>query len=332
MNYGTKIVILICSLLLLIASYIFTDILTATFLLLSFILGFIISKIFQNKQIRYALSKASSIGILLTDKNRKIIFTNKKFETIFKLKSKEICSMNFEKLCKEKLKCLSNSIDITKSSNNKVQSFEIEYSGHFYRVEVSAVLIQGIKYDGFVLMLCDIDTEKKLQKKQDEARHLIMQNAKTATIGELVGTISHQQKQPIATLSLLLDELEEYIQNTQTPPKKSRNEINEILSIAKNSILLMSQSIDSFVKFYHKDDAFKVVNITSIISELGKITHPWLCTHGIKMDLQIPNNEVFTYANSNYIKQILLALITNAKDELTNIKKDEKIIKIKGLS
>lgn len=285
-----------------------------SYLIIAF-LSFLIVLIFvfsKNSKVELAFEKSPNFAILLVNKNNKIKFINKQFEKIFNIQPKSLLNKDLKDLV-GKIPELShlNELCLLKDTAKDITEKIIEKSDRYFRISFSNVLKNGVDFDGFILTIIDITYEKELENTRLKQEQMLSLNSKMATMGEMISAISHQQRSPISTAMLCLDDIDECVQNGNF------DGVNLNIVRAKNSLELMNDTIKSFAKFYKKDDMFCSFDLKELIKELVFIVAPKLNEHGIKLDVSFSEDEKFIINSiSGYIKQILLSLISNARDEL----------------
>ena len=171
----------------------------------------------------------------------------------------------------------------------------------------------GKNFDGFIMTLNDITHEKELENAAVEHERMLISNAKMAVVDEMINSISHQQREPLSTIMLCLDNIKECMQNHEF------NETTRYIKRAKNGINLMNETINSFRSFYKNDDKSVVFDVKSVINELIFIVKSQMSTNGISLEFHYENGEFLVYGVASYLKQVLLSLLSNSKDELIRL-------------
>lgn len=170
--------------------------------------------------------------------------------------------------------------------------------------------------------------QKQIEKLKAELEHskinnqILTQQSKMALMGEMLGNIAHQWRQPLMELSSIIMTLEA---KAKLLDEVSNSEIIE--ASEKSTILLkyMSNTIDDFRDFFVKDKEkvqFKIVDqIKRTVNMLTSI----LDNKNIKVDIIIKTNPTIIGFQNEY-SQVLINLIANAKDVLIGRSiKDPKI-------
>ncbi len=171
-----------------------------------------------------------------------------------------------------------------------------------------------------ILIYIVFQKEKNIQLKKES---LFQQQNRLAVMGNMIGNISHQLKQPLTHLSNIFINLELQIEMKKLTQEKIQNKITD----ANEQIHFMSDTIDDFRNFFQPKDSIKSCSIDEIIQNSIRLYSASLINNHIKVEINIKDNFV-VYAPKNEIIQIFINIISNAKDAfiLNNI--SNRVIKI----
>ncbi len=275
-------------------------------------------------------SKSPTWAVLLTNKHGIVLFVNKSFEKIFKLKSKSIYGKSIDSIfphlrienanCKEK-SCLKTIIKNPK----KIISYTCMIDKEYYRVQITPLLKKyKEEFEGAMVTVNNISHEKSLEKKDQEHEQILIQNSKMAALGEMISAISHQWRQPLSTLLMLVSNTEDMIEEKKFP--KALNYLDR----SRGTITHMNETIRAFRNFYKEDFGKTTFNLVDVINEVMLISIPQMNMNGIEFKFTCKENEDYTCIGyPSYIKQVLINLIGNAKDELALLIKSEPLYEAK---
>ena len=173
-----------------------------------------------------------------------------------------------------------------------------------------------------------VKVEEELSKNRQKDRILIQQS-KLAAMGEMLGNIAHQWRQPLNSVSLFLQFLRDNYKN------KDVNElmINKYFDKSFTQIQYMSQTIDDFRNFYKPSKQKEYFNIDSAIKSSLEIIKAQLKVEDIELILEIEDKKILGFENE--LKQSLLNIFNNAQDAIKQKREKEKFdayIKIKTKS
>ena len=169
--------------------------------------------------------------------------------------------------------------------------------------------------------------EKKIEEevaKNREKDKLMFQQSKLASLGEMLGNISHQWRQPLMEINSLFLPIEGKI--TLDMPL-DKEEILETIGKLNDITKYMSNTIDDFRDFFATDREKIKFQLIEQINSTINIISGGLKTHNIKLDIIIQKNpEMIAYKND--YSQVLINIINNAKDILVQRKIKNPYIKI----
>jgi signal transduction histidine kinase len=156
--------------------------------------------------------------------------------------------------------------------------------------------------------------------KSREHEHILMQNSKMATMGEMVGAIAHQLTQPLSVLLLNI----EYIKD-ELNDKADKEAIKEVLDKLVVQVWHMSDTIRHFSSFLKPSRGKEVFDAKNAVLEVQKLIDLQLKQHDI---LFVVTGEGFSAKGyPNEIRHVVLNIINNAKDVL-----DERGVKNKKIT
>ncbi len=158
--------------------------------------------------------------------------------------------------------------------------------------------------------------------RQKEQLHLIEQS-KTAALGEMFGVIAHQWKQPLNTQSMLASELELLLAESPVDTKA-------LMQVQKNllrQIRFMSETVDDFQAFITPEHKRRTFNIKTPIMQILRIIEKPLENERITLKQHL-SDEFFVNGVPSELKHVILNLLNNAKEVLTKQKSEHKAIGI----
>ncbi|WP_368029368.1 sensor histidine kinase [Arcobacter sp. s6] len=165
---------------------------------------------------------------------------------------------------------------------------------------------------------------KKEVKKNREKDKLLFQQNKMAALGEMLGNISHQWRQPLMEISSLFLPIEAKLHmNIPLDEKEVLENINKLNDITK----YMSNTIDDFINFFAGDKEKIEFKLLEQINSTINIINGGIKANNIKLDIIIKKNPTLIGYKNEY-SQVLINIINNAKDILIQRKIKDPYIKI----
>jgi signal transduction histidine kinase len=163
----------------------------------------------------------------------------------------------------------------------------------------------------------------KLKRMIKEKELLLIQQNKLASMGEMLNNIAHQWRQPLTNLSFINMDVELTVQKNEI----NNNYINEILKDSNYQIDFMSQTLNNFKGFYLPNKNKLNFECSDAIRSAIGILNPSLLNTNININFEV-KQEINLLSYENEYIQVILNILSNAKDALIEKKIEEPIIKI----
>jgi PAS domain S-box-containing protein len=197
----------------------------------------------------------------------------------------------------------------------------IQKDGTFLPISLTAAPTSD---GGAVVVFRDISeiksSERILKQKVEEEIEknrrkdmLLQQQARLAALGEMIGNIAHQWRQPLSAITALISGL------------KVKQEFNllekgDIIQVSDDIIKnanFMSNTLDNFRDFFGNNQRKEKFFILQMVKETLNIVQGAYKNYKIIIDLDIEDS-LFHVGVKNLLSQVLLNLLTNVKDAFLN--------------
>jgi signal transduction histidine kinase len=163
-----------------------------------------------------------------------------------------------------------------------------------------------------------IDEAVKDNRKKDK---LMFQQSKLASMGEMIGNIAHQWRQPLNSISIIIQDYEsayEFDELDGEYLQKSRNDAMKLIDY-------MSKTIDDFREFFRESTSKEVFGIRDVVGDSVKIVETSLRANSIALDIELHTDGSINGVKSRFM-QVVINILKNAQDVL--IEKDVESPKI----
>ena len=168
-----------------------------------------------------------------------------------------------------------------------------------------------------------LKVEEELKKSRDKDKMIFHQN-KMSSMGEMIGNIAHQWRQPLAQVNAVVLLLDEILYTRNIKDEALEEKLFEIESLTE----YMSRTIDDFKNFYAQDKYKEEFILQDLVKKSIFIVQGVLDSHDIETTLNL--DEEFSYRGyKNELQQVLVVLLNNAKDALVSQNILEPKIEIK---
>ncbi len=161
--------------------------------------------------------------------------------------------------------------------------------------------------------------ENKIKKEVENSRkkdNIMFQQARLASMGEVLQNIAHQWRQPLSTLMMI-------IQSFQSKYAKGKLDKDFIESRVEDSLKLgqnMSNTLEDFRNFFMPNQTKQVFDIKKAIFKAIELSKYQLEKEDIELTYNM-NKSISLYGFKNELIHVVLNLINNSKDILMS-KKD----------
>ncbi len=165
----------------------------------------------------------------------------------------------------------------------------------------------------------DLDTlNKNLDRKvkeeviqRQEQQQLLIHQSRLAAMGEMIGAIAHQWRQPLNALSLVLQN-----QNINYQlGKLDKQTMDHSMEKADRLITKMSTTIDDFRNFFKPNKYANWFNINTLIHSTASLLEAQFKSHNIEVNINCEENLNIKGFQGEF-SQVILNLLNNAKDTL----------------
>ncbi len=157
-----------------------------------------------------------------------------------------------------------------------------------------------------------------LNDKIDEAvkrylasEELIIIQARSAIIGEMLSMIAHQWRQPLSIIGMVISKM----RIVALSAKKQDEEFLTDIGVVDRNINYLSDTIEDFKNFF-KPEVKKEWHTASMICEqLQSLADPILKMYKIDLEIKLKDDKKFFIYGSELV-QVLLSIVSNSKDAI----------------
>lgn len=153
--------------------------------------------------------------------------------------------------------------------------------------------------------------KEKLKSKIHE--DILFHQSKTSALGEMIGAIAHQWRQPLNIISTS-------IMNLETKAQLELLDIKEIERISKKintTLAFLSKTIDEFRNFFLSSKQKENVDLVKTIDSTIDIVKTQFGVHNININFNYNETKSYIYnCYRNELRQVFLNLLSNSKDAI----------------
>ncbi|MEA3498148.1 MAG: transporter substrate-binding domain-containing protein [Campylobacterota bacterium] len=158
-------------------------------------------------------------------------------------------------------------------------------------------------------------------KELREKDNTLLQQSKLAAVGEMVGNIAHQWRQPLNIIGAINMKVETMLDFGESITAKNYLAVSDDIN---KQLQFMSKTIDDFRDFFNDSKEKSDFDIFETINEVYSLINIQYTNKNIH--LEIKGDNIVYYGLKNELKQVLINILNNAKDAIVS-QQDKNIIK-----
>jgi signal transduction histidine kinase len=238
-------------------------------------------------------------------------------------------------------------LDIT---NVKIEEDTVKRSEERFRNIISDVATEiddsrNLSYDGanvfdskddknklsLKLEKINLELERMFKNELDENRKkgaILIYQARLAAMGEMIGNIAHQWRQPLNNLGLILGNMEDAYNYNELDKEYMEKSIDKSMKLIKK----MSTTIDDFRYFLNPRTEKSDFEVRATILDVFELLEENLRFNRIHVDIDVhdedTNSKLSGYGYENQFSQAIFNIITNSVDALVASEFNENFIKV----
>lgn len=266
--------------------------------------------------------ESSIDAVITTDHKGYITYVNRSFRELVGLRGHQIIGKHISIYYKD-------GIDQARQIMNKLREFgrirdyefDMRVGDKITPIRTSDTLL----YDdygeivGTMGVFQDITARKKLSEKLSATQAELIHAVKMRALGDLVTGVAHEINNPLMASDTFLHLLE--------------SELDDKPGLKKRVLLLKecNKRIQNIVKKLkefsrHAEFEFTAMDVNDAVLSVLEITRQQLLNQGIEVELRLSENLPKVLGDKNQIEQVLLNLISNARDAMDG--KSQKVLTI----
>lgn len=171
----------------------------------------------------------------------------------------------------------------------------------------------------------ELEEKIKFEIESNRKKDMLLANqSKLVALGEMLGNIAHQWRQPLSAISTATSGLQIKYEYDML----SKEEFLELTQGIVNNTKYLSDTIEDFRDFFKKDKEKDKFNIATVIKNSYNIIKALYNINTIKIVFEL-DERIEYYGFKTELSQVFLNLFNNAKDALLQNKIQKKIVYIK---
>jgi len=169
--------------------------------------------------------------------------------------------------------------------------------------------------------------EKKVQEELNKNRkkdQQMIEQSRFAALGEMIGNIAHQWRQPLSAISSTASSVQVQMQLGIA----SNEDINKSYEDIKGYVEFLTQTIEDFRSFMKQDENVVEFNINDVAQKSIGITSAGYKDNGITLVQNFIDKELLSKGSPSKLSQVFLNILNNARDAILDNKIEKKYVHI----
>ncbi len=282
-----------------------------------------------SKRYKQVFEGSNSMKFLIDPKTKQIFDVNNATVNFYGYSKEQLTSFKITDLQVENIDEDFITEQILKNNEHKFNVKHKISSGKIKDMEVYASSIDIGEKKYIYTIVRDVTKELKLKKEYEKKQKLFYQQAKMASMGEMLENIAHQWRQPLSTITTAASGMKVKKDFAQLDDEFFEESVDIIIKSSN----YLSHTIEDFRNFFRHSNNFEYFEIVDAIKD---------CMTILKLKFRI-NEVTITFAGDTETKingyknefiQVFLNLINNSIDvfKTKKIKQGEILIEINNLN
>lgn len=167
--------------------------------------------------------------------------------------------------------------------------------------------------------------KEEVEKNRDKDR-MLFQQSRLAAMGEMIGNVAHQWRQPLSELGIILYKLKKLFKKCEGA-SQNEEDFTDSYDNAKKVIKKMSDTIEDFRNFFNPHRPSEIFSIQNALDEAMIMMQGTLQRHEIKLNIECKDHVKIKGFLSEF-SQVLINLLNNSKDAFNKKSLENRIINI----
>ncbi len=175
------------------------------------------------------------------------------------------------------------------------------------------------------LLALNESLEKRIQDEVGNSRKkdlIMFQQARLASLGEMIANIAHQWRQPLGSLMMIVQGIQTKMELGKLNAEVLDNKVNDAILLGEN----MSKTLEDFQSFFKPNRDKEEFSLKDCIKHSFELSKYLLDKEKIEFQIKMLH-DVKLRGFFNELSQVFLNIISNSKDALTT-KRDQRFIEV----
>ncbi|MBB5022008.1 PAS domain S-box protein [Desulfurispira natronophila] len=205
---------------------------------------------------------------------------------------------------------------ITEAFDQEMTSLEWQHlhrDGHLLTFRILLTPISRGNGSELLVVWHDMTQVYALQQEREQQQAILIQQAKMAELGSMIGAIAHQWNQPLSTISIVIQSLIDLYEFNEL----SQEELYDATGTILQQVEFMSQTVDDFRTFFSPSKSPQPFSVSQCVAQVENLVSTRFVKHNIQLKRQQECDEaLLAQGYPGEFKQVILNILSNACDAL----------------
>ncbi|MDX9744816.1 MAG: HAMP domain-containing sensor histidine kinase, partial [Arcobacteraceae bacterium] len=215
-------------------------------------------------------------------------------------------------------------------NQNETHLAKIIQNGNEYIFRVYGRIVEkNIEFgEDYVVVTFEDITQELIRQNELKAKDILLQQqSRLAALGEMIGNIAHQWRQPLSVITTAVSGLQ-FKQEMEI--QITRDMITHLADTVIKQANYLSHTIDDFRDFIKNDKTKELFHISKLIEDTVHLLDATLKANTIELLLKLDDTLVYN-GYKNQLSQVLMNIVNNAKDAFKEQNQTKKHIIIQTM-
>ena len=178
-----------------------------------------------------------------------------------------------------------------------------------------AVLTLATLVVAFVLVWLLVQRTRRIEAKQHDAEEL-------AALGTLAANLAHEIRNPLNSINLNLELLDEDLADQATEARSS-------LAVTRREVGRLAKLVSDFLTYARPSDPkTEPVNVRALLADVCDFLHAEATSMGVHLKLASEIPDAVVEADESQLRQVILNLVLNAVQSVSVLDAERRVVKI----
>jgi signal transduction histidine kinase len=145
--------------------------------------------------------------------------------------------------------------------------------------------------------------------------HLLIKQSRQAAMGEMIGNIAHQWRQPLSAVAAIVQDIEDAYEYDELTEEYLHSSVEKTMK----QLSYMSRTIDDFRNFFKPNKEKKDFSVQKVLEDTINFVEKSFSFHNIKINLVVKQDSTINGFPNEY-SQTVLNILNNSKDAIVENK------------